>query len=338
MPKQKRALVRCDLDVPLTQTVNEGTKIADTFRLDHALPTLELLIKNNYTPVICGHMGRPKGVPSPELSTQNLRPYFDLHLGVNNYELLENLRFDPREEQNDSVYAEQLAFSTNAHIYVNESFATSHRAHASMDAITKYLPSYAGLQLVKEVETLLFVIKNPARPLVSVIGGAKLESKGPAVSKFLEVSDTVLLGGRLGLEIEAKREDIISNLVIPTDYARAQKDIGPETTQTYSKILSQAKTVIWAGPLGVFEEDEFLKSTAQLAKLVTSNKNCYSLVGGGDSIAAMSKVGVLDKFSFVSTGGGAMLEFLIDESLPALESLEYTPTNGFPNTLVKLLE
>ncbi len=310
-----RVFVRCDLDVP----VNSDGTLGETYRIESALETLNYIIEHGGIPVIAGHMGKPDGQPNPRLSTQQLMPYFNQHLGEEKFELLENLRFDPREETNDDNYAKEL--SIKADIYVNESFATSHRKHASIVGITKYLPSYAGFRLKKEIDTLSKILDTPARPLTVIIGGAKLESKMPVVSKFLEVADFVLLGGKLGLDWTS---EIPENLMLPTDYADDQKDIGPNTVLRFNDVISRAKTILWAGPVGAYETAQFMEGTqgiAQAITLATTHNEALSVIGGGDTITACNQLGLLQKFSFVSTGGGAMLQFLADGTLPGIEAL-----------------
>jgi phosphoglycerate kinase len=310
-----RVFVRCDLDVPI-----EDGKILDTFRLEAALPTLKYIIEKGAFPVIAGHIGKPNGKEVPELSTSFLKPYFDEKLSKDKYELLENLRFDPREKNNDENYAKEL--SSKADIYVNESFATCHREHASIIGIPKFIPGYAGLRLQKEVSTLQNILKEPEKPFVVIIGGAKLESKMPVVSKFLSIADYVLIGGRLGLEWE---DDIPDNLIIPSDYAKDEKDIGPKSIQDFVIYIQMAKTILWAGPMGAYEETEYSVGTDHIAKAVldeTSHKGTYSFIGGGDTIAAAQKILDINKFSFVSTGGGAMLNFVAKGTLPGTEALK----------------
>ena len=309
--KNTRVFVRVDLDVPL-----ENERIVDTFRLDNLVPTLKLIIGKGGIPVIGGKIGRPKGEFRKDLSTKNLTPYFDSALNGAEYELLENLLFDSREEENDEGFAKELA--SKAEIYVNESFAESHRKYASLVTLPKLLPCFAGIRLQKEIEVLGTVLKNPKKPLIALIGGTKLESKKPVAVKFLEIADAVLIGGRIGLDWDEK---IPVNLFLPLDYAEEQKDIGPKTIQHFTEIISSAKTVVWAGPLGMFEDPNYIEGTKKIASVVIDS-HAFSIVGGGDTISALRKIGVLEKVGFVSTGGGAMLEFLVKGNLPAIEALD----------------
>ena len=307
-----RVLVRCDLDVPL-----KNGKPEETFRLDKSLPTLQYIQEKGAFPIICGHMGRPSGVYKEELSTKQLKPYFDEHLGANNYTLLENLRFDPGEDNNSLTYAKSLA--VHAEVYVNESFATSHRFSASMVTLPEILPPFAGLHLLKEVETAATLLKDPKRPLVVIIGGAKLETKKPVINKFAKFADAVLIGGKLAFDWN---EEVTQNLKLPIDYAPGNKDIGPKTIELFVNVVKSASTVLMVGPLGLYEDPKFITGTKRVIEAMAKSE-CFSILGGGDTIAAADKIGYLDKMGFVSTGGGALLQFLVDGSLPALESLGY---------------
>lgn len=308
-----KVFVRGDIDVPLV-----NGNIENTYRLDNIMPSLKFIIDKGATPILAGHLRQPHGKKITKLSTKHLKPYFDKHLGKDKYELLENLRFDIREEENSDEFAKELA--SLADIYVNESFATSHRKHASLVGVPKYLPAYAGLRFTKEIESLDKIIKNAAKPMIAIIGGAKIESKKPTIKKFLNIADEVLVGGRLGLDWD---EEIPNNLHIPSDYADKELDIGPETIKYFEQKIHSAKTILWAGPLGAFEKPGFDKGTKEVGKaVVEATKNgAFSLIGGGNTIEALEKLKLLDKMSFVSTGGGSMLQYIDEGTLPAMELL-----------------
>ena len=306
-----KVFIAADLDVPM----EKGT-IKETYRLESILPTANFIIERGGIPIFGGHLGSPHGQFDDALSTRHLKSFFDEKLGTHGYILLENLRFDIREENNDEHFARELA--DKADVYVNENFSTSHRKHASIVQLPKFLPSFAGFRLESEIQNLMKILETPERPFVVVIGGAKLESKKPTVSKFIALADYVLIGGKIGLEWT---EETPQNLILPGDYAENKMDIGPVTIRKYVELISSAKTVLWAGPMGLYENDKYLQGTKAVAEAITGNPNCFSLIGGGDTVAAASKVGVLEKFSFVSTGGGAMLEFLVKKSLPGIEAL-----------------
>jgi phosphoglycerate kinase len=308
-----RVLVRCDLDVP----IKDG-KVVEQFRLDAGLKTLKYIVDLGGIPVIAGHIGRPGGAVIPELSTSQLKPYFDANL-KGRYELLENLRFDSREEKNDPTFVSFLA--EKAQLFVNESFATCHREAASITGITSALPSYAGFQLVKEVESLKKILVNPERPLLAIIGGAKIESKKPIIEKFVQLADGVLVGGKLALEEPIAMDKVYC----PIDYID-NKDIGPKTLEGWKAMILGAKTIVWAGPMGLFEDDKYSAGTRCVGDLVAeaASKGCFAVVGGGDTVTAINKFALFDKFSFVSTGGSAMLDFLVFGTLPGLSGLTGT--------------
>jgi phosphoglycerate kinase len=308
-----KVFVRCDLDVPI-----ENGKILERYRLDAALETLNYIKEKGALPIIAGHIGRPGGVYEEKLSTKNLFPYFNDKLGENNFELLENLRFDLGEEQNDETYAKEMAM--RADIYVNECFSTSHRKHASFVLLPRLLPRFAGFRLQKEVETLGTLVRSAQKPFVGIVGGAKLEDKMPVINKLLTICDTLLLGGK----VSSSWNDIIPrNLILPSDSVD-EKDIGPQTIEKFISVISTAKTVLWAGPLGVYEEEKYINGTTKIASLIsklTKDRQLKSVIGGGDTITALERVGLLNSFSFVSTGGGAMLQFLAEGTLPGIEAL-----------------
>ncbi len=303
-------MVRSDLDVPIRDGV-----VLEPFRLDTSLKTLKYIIDKGGLPVICGHMGRPKGQVDSALSTIQLKTYFGNKLS-GPYELLENLRFDPREEANDPAFAKELA--QKGDLYVNECFSTSQREHASFVGVPKLLPSYAGFQLIKEVELLNKVLENPARPFVAIIGGAKIESKKPVIEKFAKIADAVLVGGRLALEEPIKLDKVFC----PVDYID-NKDIGPRTLEGWKAIIATAKTIVWAGPVGLFEDDRYSMGTRAVAELVgrMAVQGCFTLAGGGDTVTALNKFALFDMFSFVSTGGSAMLDYLVEGTLPGIKVL-----------------
>lgn len=322
--KNKRVFVRCDIDIP----IKDG-RILDTFRLDHLLPTLNFLKSNNAKLILAGHMDRPGGKVVEKLSTKHLLPYFNEKLGEGRFELLENLRFDPRERSsppNKPVGSEmgkdreQFAgeLANLADIYVNEAFANSHRDHASMTEVPKLLPGFAGFRLLKEVEILSKVLKSPNRPLMVLVAGVKIETKLPVIKNFLNVADKILVAGRIGCEKELKGMKGVTTQVDNIN----RFDIGPKTIKLFSETLASAKTIVWSGPVGKFEEKIYENGTRKIAKVIAGSP-AEKIVGGGDTILALDKFGLRNKMSFISTGGGAMLEFLAGNRLPGLEALGY---------------
>jgi phosphoglycerate kinase len=227
--------------------------------------------------------------------------------------LFENLRFNLGEEENSPEFVQALVKLGD--LYVNESFATSHRAHASIVGVPKYRPHFAGLNLLTEIGNLTRVLTNPARPLVVIIGGVKVETKRPVVEYMQAVADEILLGGAFVNESLDQREKI----VLPLDTIEGN-DIGAQTLARFKESISQAKTIVWNGPMGKFEDPAFSNGTTAIARAITSS-SAFSIVGGGDTISALDQLGLLNQVSFISTGGGAMLEFLSGKSLPGLEAL-----------------
>lgn len=407
--KDKRVLMRCDFDVPL-----DGERIEDDSRLQASLSTIKFLLKKKCQIILMGHLGRPNGKVVGELSLKPVQEHLEKLLKTkielvkfgeispsinlkrdkkDKIIMLENLRFWLGEEKNDKKFARQLA--SWADVYVNEAFAVSHRMCASVDAIKNYLPSYAGFNLTKEVEKLSEVLNRPPRPLMVVIGGAKIETKLPVLDKFLVKADYLLVGGAiannffkiLNYEVGQSLIDreylpaanklwqksksgalnfmvkdkqfvvdneffgnkldlkIIKNLrhkiILPVDVVvknlKTQEkevkapnqvnlndkilDIGPQTLELYGRIIKGARCVVWNGPLGQFEEPEFAVGTFGVAELIIKAR-ARAIIGGGETEQALKDVlknKELSKRIFVSTGGGAMLEFLGGKKLPGLQ-------------------
>ncbi|MEA2020251.1 MAG: phosphoglycerate kinase [Patescibacteria group bacterium] len=332
----KNVLVRADLDVPIKKTGSGSIpKVTDDFRLRMIAPTIEYLIRQNAKIIICGHLDRPQGKVVKELKLDpvakilaNWFPVVDKANelfgskvnkkveGLNSGDvlILENLRFDPREQENNREFAQDLAELGS--VYVNECFAASHRQHASITNVPKILPSFAGFQLEKEVKILSKVRENPKRPLIFLMGGAKVETKVPLVYEFSKIADKILLGGKLMLENDLRG---VENVVFPSD-SKKDFDIGPKTIKVYKEILANAKTIVWNGPLGKFEKSPYAHGTKKLAYFLAQT-NATTIVGGGDTVAALKDFRLRSGIDFISTGGGAMLTFLAEGTLPGLEVL-----------------
>lgn len=360
--KGKKIFLRADLDVPIV----DG-KFKDDFRLLSVAPTIEYLLKQGAKIIIAGHLGRPKGIDKSlslepvakwffkEFKTLNLK--FEFKLKIENLKLaklgdfegwqitpnlflLENLRFYEDEEKNDLEFARKLA--AFADVYVNEAFANSHRNHASIVGVPKYLPHFPGFHLQKEVEVLSDILKSPKRPLTVVIGGAKLETKLPLVSKMHELADYVLIGGKLAgetkelLKIQHEKITLTSgrkkSALLVADLNKEGLDITPKSVENFLQIIALARTVVWNGPLGKISEDKktLAKSEEGSKKLAEGlvKSQAYVVVGGGDTVGFLEKACLLDRFAclpksryFLSTGGGAMLAFLSGGKLPGLEAL-----------------
>ena len=286
--KNKRVLVRGDIDVPL-----KDGQIVDDTRLKDIKPTLDFLLENKCQVILCGHIGRPASADATArqaLSTKPIQQYFP------NIKVLENLRFDPREEANDEKLSKELA--DLADVFVNESFAESYRLVASL-SVARFLPHFAGFRLAKEVEILSKVMENPKRPLVVIIGGIKWETKEPAVVKMRSIAQTVITSKDFPAGLDVKTEEI----------------------DKYQEVIARAATIVWNGPFGKIEDVTYQAGTRRLAELIASNKTAFKLVGGGDTVGFLDKLGLTEKFNWVCSGGGAMLHFLAGETLPGIELL-----------------
>jgi phosphoglycerate kinase len=335
--KNKTVLLRADLDVPL-----QNGQIADDTRLKAWLPTLQLLLEEDAKIIIVGHLGRPSG-EDKKLTLLPVMRWLSKKLNVKNSKLkkvqlgqfpgwritdkiilLENIRFFAEEEVGDKEFAKKLA--ALALIYVNDAFASSHRAHASVVGVTKFLPSFAGLRLLEEVKVLSQILENPQRPLGVVIGGAKIETKLPLVEKMHGFADYVLVGGEI-----AENEKVIikvahekapgRSILLMSEAQEGGQEITLKSVENFLQVLKNAKTIVWNGPLGQIEIEKYQKGTEILAEGIVKIP-AFTVVGGGDTIGFLKKKNLLKQFSFVSTGGGAMLEFLSGERLPGLAVLE----------------
>ena len=340
----KRVLVRVDFNVPL-----EDGRVADDTRIRAALPTLELLLSRRPAQlVLCSHLGRPKGEPDPESSLRPVAAALGTLLGRDvafddraaPLTLLENTRFHPGETANDAEYARELA--SLADVYVNDAFGAAHRAHASTEGVADLLPAYAGLLLERELEELGSLLESPAHPFVAVVGGAKVEDKIGVLASLSERADALLVGGKMAEELRGRGDADELRAELPSDVVAAARfdadaeakvvpadrvpdgwlglDIGPDTRAAFARRVSQAKTVFWNGPMGVFEWPRFAEGTKAVADAVAS-ADAHSVVGGGDSVRAIEELGVADRIDWVSTGGGASLELLEGKELPGVAAI-----------------
>jgi phosphoglycerate kinase len=381
--KQKRVLLRLDLNVPLF-----NGKITDTTRIDKILPTINFLLKNDAKIIILSHVGRPKGRVVKELSlnpicqdlkkklntdikfeTKTLKEITSNDLFNNQNDkivILENLRFYSEEEENNNEFARHLA--SLADIYVNDAFSCSHRAHSSIFEITKFLPSYAGLQLNLEIDALTKITSEIKKPITCIIGGSKISTKINIIKNLIPKFDNIIIvggmanniikykGHSIGKSIQENDcdqiiEEIFSlskkkncEIVYPEDVAVGKNlnglakikdvnkvsedelilDIGPKTIQTVNKLIEKSETILWNGPAGYFENPNFAKGSLEIAnKIIEKNKSntIYSVVGGGDTVALLNGLGVINDFNFVSTAGGAFLEYLEGKELPGIKAL-----------------
>lgn len=331
----KRVFVRCDLDVPIEED-SSGYVVKSKNRLDAVRPTVDLLLEKGAKQIIlAGHIGRVdegKSVstfvllsPLQEVlqrkitamntfdgdNFENLDPRNN---ETSNVFLLENLRSNPGEEENSEEFVEKLA--KLADVYVNDSFATSHREHASVVSVPKLLPRAAGVRFAQEIKQLSRVLENPERPLVFLISGVKQDKAG-YVEKFKSRADKVLVGGRLP---EYLGEDYSDSKVLMARLVQDKEDITIRTIEHFEEEIKRAKTVVISGPLGKFEEEGHRQGTERVFRAV-AEADCYSVAGGGDTEAALELLGLKDEIDWVSTGGGAMLEFLANGTLPGIEAL-----------------
>jgi phosphoglycerate kinase len=330
----KRVLVRADLNVPL-----EGGCVADDTRIRASLPTLHDLLGRGAAHVaVCSHLGRPKG-PDPAFAIAPVAARLRELLPDDRIEVLENTRFDPGETANDPETAKRLAEGRD--LYVNDAFGSAHRAHASTEGVARLLPAYAGFLLERELEMLGRLLGEVERPFVLVAGGAKVDDKVGVLVNLGGRADAVLVGGKMA---EQLREDnpLPFDAELPVDVVAAAAfeedaesrvapyddvpegwlglDIGPETRERFAEVVRGARTIFWNGPMGVFEWPRFAGGTKAVAQAV-AEAEAYSVVGGGDSVRALVELGLADRVSWVSTGGGASLELLEGKELPGVEAI-----------------
>ncbi len=387
----KRVLIRVDFNVPLSP----AGAITDDTRIRETVPTIEYALRHKAKVILCSHLGRPKGKVVESLSLRpvvdRLRQLLDHVLGPSENVafspdcvgelaselssklesgqtlLLENLRFHPEEERNEPEFAKQLASLCD--LYVNDAFGSAHRAHASTEGITHFVPqSAAGLLLEKELQYLGKAVTDPTKPFVAILGGSKVSDKIQVIDHLLDKADTLILGGAMAytflnargqttgksltepdkIDIARaalkKAEDRNVNLLLPVDHVLAGKfandahteifsgdgpfpadkmalDIGPASIDLFARAIADAETIVWNGPMGVFELPAFATGTDAIAHAVAANERATSIVGGGDSVAAVQQAGIADRITHISTGGGASLEFLEGKTLPGVAVL-----------------
>lgn len=348
---KNKVLVRADLNVPL-----KNGRVSDDTRIRASLPTIKYLLRKNCAVIVCSHLGRPKGFDKSlrlnpvakklgELLKRQVIKLDDcIGEGVERTIsamrsqqvcVLENLRFHKGEEKNSPAFAKALA--KLADVYVNDAFGSSHRAHASIVGIPNLIPGCAGRLLEKEIKQLSKALK-PKKPFVLVVGGAKVEGKKKLIKKLAKKADKVLVGSAIAPELKRPAK----NVVLPEDFVVAKNkkaktkivpadevpsstkifDVGPKTVKKYVALVKNAKTVVWNGPLGLFESAQFAKGTKEIARAIARLKTATTVVCGGDTAAAVRKFGLAKSFTHVSTGGGAALVFLQGKKLPGIAALE----------------
>lgn len=383
--KGKKVLVRCDFNVPL----DENGTITDNTRITAALPTIKYLMENGAKVILCSHLGRPKGEVNPKYSlkpvAKELSKLLETEIKFANdvtgesakqvteslkdgeVALLENVRFDSREEKNDETLSKEFANLTDG-IYVNDAFGAAHRAHSSTEGVSHFVDtSVAGFLMEKEITFLSGTLENAKKPFVAILGGAKVSDKIGVIENLISKVDTILIGGGMAFtffksmgynignsiceddkieeakSILEKAKNAGVKIVLPQDVRISTEfsndtqdtlvnsneipdgyqglDIGPKTSEEFANVLKDAKTILWNGPLGVCEFSKYCVGTENVAKAIAENKEAISVVGGGDSVAAIKKLGLQDKFTHISTGGGASLELLEGKALPGLVCL-----------------
>jgi phosphoglycerate kinase len=334
----KAVLVRSDLNVPL-----EDGEVADDTRIRASLPTLELLLERGARELrVCSHLGRPKG-PDPAFTIEPVRERLGELLPDERIRVLENTRFDPRETKNDPGFARELADGCD--LYVNDAFGSAHRAHASTEAVAHLLPAYAGLLLERELENLGKLLGDVEHPFVLISGGAKVDDKLGVLQHLGGRADTVLIGGKMAEQVRDENP-LDFPVVLPVDVVAAAAferdaetrvapynelpdgwlglDVGPETRELFAAEIAKARTVFWNGPMGVFEWPPFADGTRAVAEAVARNEAAFTVVGGADSIRALTEMGLVDRVDWASTGGGAALELLEGKELPGVAAIPST--------------
>jgi phosphoglycerate kinase len=376
----KRVFIRVDFNVPLQKNEKGDMEITSDKRIKASLPTIQYALDHGAGVILASHLGRPKGKPNPEMSLKPVAARLQELLGrpvtmapdcvgpevealkpaPGGVLLLENLRYHPEEEKNDSEFAKKLAALCD--VYVNDAFGSAHRAHASTEGMVHFVSTAAaGLLMDDELKYLGMAVNNPARPCVAILGGAKVSDKIEVIQNLGKVVDRLLIGGAMAYTflkaqgkptgnslVEADKVELAGRLLaelggklmLPVDHVVVSEiaagaanevvetipegkigvDIGPQTIAAYAQVIAAAKTVIWNGPMGIFEKPPFDKGTVALAKAV-ANSGAVSVVGGGDSEKAIKAAGVTGKITHVSTGGGASLEFLAGIQLPGVAAL-----------------
>lgn len=382
--KGKKVLARCDFNVPL-----KDGEITNDKRIVAALPTIKYLMEHGAKVILCSHLGRPKGEYKPEFSLAPVAKRLSEYLGVEvklaedaevvgpnakamaaelkdgEVMLLENVRYRAEETKNEENFSKELA--SLADIFVNDAFGTAHRAHCSTTGVAAYLPAVCGYLIQKEIKFMGGALANPKRPLVAILGGAKVSDKIGVIENLIDKCDTIIIGGGMAYtfmkylghnigtslleadwvekagEMMKKAEDKGVKFLIPVDNKVGKEydenteakvvssddipdgwmglDIGPKTQEVFADAIKGAGTVIWNGPMGVSEWDNFAVGTISVAKAV-ADSGAISIIGGGDSVAAVTKLGFADKMSHISTGGGASLEFLEGKDLPGICALQ----------------
>lgn len=381
----KKVLLRCDFNVPHDE---KSGKILDDTRIAASLPTIQYLLAEGASVILCSHFGRPKGAWRAEFSLAVARAHLEKLLGLpvaltsdvvgpdtqaraaalrpGELLMIENLRFRPEEEKNDPVFAKELA--ALADVFVFDAFGASHRAHASTAGVTEHLPAVSGFLVERELEVMGKALEKPRRPFVAILGGSKVSDKIGVIRNLLDIADSILIGGGMSYTFQAARGGKVGSsllereridfaremmalaaekgvsFLLPTDELAAASfspdalpvpvssmdipdglmglDIGPESIQRFTAAIAEASTVIWNGPMGVFEFPAFSAGTRAIAEAMAARSDAITIIGGGDSASAVEQMGFSDAMTHISTGGGASLEFLEGLTLPGIACLQ----------------
>lgn len=331
----KKVILRVDFNV----SVEDG-KIQESFKIAAAKETLDYLLARDCKVAMLSHLGRPDGKINPEFSLDQIVTDAEIILGrkitfvsdcigekvaeaVKNLGdgvlLLENVRFYAGDEANDGEFAKKLG--ENFDVFINDAFSASHRNHASVTGLANVLPSAAGMRLQEEIHEMTIIKDHPIAPAVAIIGGAKIETKIPVIKFFEEKYDHILVGGKIANEAIDQKIEFSDKVILPIDFIDDRLDIGPKTVEKFKEIIAGAKTIAWNGPTGKFEEEKYAVSSNEILEAVIAS-GAYVLVGGGETLEILEKNQAMEKITFVSTGGGAMLDYLAGAEMPGIEALK----------------
>ncbi len=335
----KRVLIRCDFNVPL----GKNNEVLEEYKIKESVPTIQKLAGLGAKIILMSHLGDPGGIVREELRLDPVRAVLERLLNQRVYKtnepvgieakvmvgslkageilLLENLRFNAGEKNNDQQFSEELA--SFADIYINDAFAECHRPYASIIGVPKFLLKGRGLLLKKEMEALDKIIASPARPMVAIIGGVKVETKASLIKKLAETADTIIISGPIQKGIASKQ--LVFNhpekIIGPIDEIDNGLDIGVKSIRLFENIIASARTVFWNGPFGMYENDRYVNGSKAIGEAII-NSGAYSVIGGGETVAFNNRFGLLNKYSYVSTGGGAMIAYLSSGMLCGIEALK----------------
>ncbi len=331
----KKVLLRVDFNVAI-----EGGRVKENFKILAAKESIDYLLSKKCKVALISHLGRPDGKADPKFSLRQIVDDVEIILGekitfvsdcvgekvreaLENLSegvlLLENVRFYAGDEKNDAEFAAQLAESFD--FFVNDAFSASHRDHASVTGVAKILPSAAGCRLQEEIAEMTIIKEHPVHPAVAIIGGAKIETKLPVIKFFEEKYDYILVGGKIANEAIDQKIEFSEKVILPFDFVDDRLDIGPKTLSKFKEIISTAKTIVWNGPIGKFEDEKYAVSSNEILAAVLAS-GAFVLIGGGETLEILERGRAMEKVDFVSTGGGAMLNYLGGEKMPGIEVLK----------------